>query len=122
MCQCRQHFPRRYRLLTPADFKWVFAKPHKNNKKVFIVYSRVNEGNTHRLGMAFSKKAVRKSVERNRLKRICRESFRMHRFGVRGIDIILLARQGLDHKSNQQLRLILDSVWRGLSVDEKDSN
>ncbi len=122
MCQCRQHFPRRYRLLTPADFKWVFAKPRKNNKKVLVAYSRVNEKNNPRLGMAFSKKAVRKSVERSRLKRICRESFRLHCFGDKGVDIILLARPGLELTSNQQLKLILNSIWRSLSVNEKDSN
>ena len=122
MYPCRQHFPRRYRLLTPADFKRVFAKPRKNNKKVLIAYSRVNEKDSSRLGMAFSKKAVRKSVERSRLKRICRESFRMHCFGAIGVDIVLLARPGLEHKSNQQLRLILNNIWRSLSADEKNIN
>lgn len=45
-----------------------------------------------RLGLAISKKQARRAVDRNRLKRVVRETFRQHRARLPGTDIVVLAR------------------------------
>ena len=56
-----------------------------------------------RLGLVIAKKNVRLAVQRNRIKRLLRESFRAHH-GSQGIDIVVLARRGLDNIDNPELR------------------
>jgi|GEM_PF-3976772 len=41
-----------------------------------------------RLGMAVAKKCAKRAVDRNRLKRLARESFRQHKHSLAGFDIV----------------------------------
>lgn len=45
-----------------------------------------------RLGLAIAKKQARRAVDRNRLKRIARETFRRHRAQLPDVDLVILAR------------------------------
>ena len=45
-----------------------------------------------RLGLAISKKQVRRAVDRNRLKRLVRDVFRAHRAELDGLDLVVMAR------------------------------
>ncbi len=48
-----------------------------------------------RLGLVIGKESVKLSVERNRLKRLIRDSFRLHQELLAGLDIVVVARKGL---------------------------
>ena len=58
-----------------------------------------------------AKKNVRLAVERNRIKRLIRESFRLQQHHLKGIDAIVLARRGLDQKSNQEIFEAVNKQW-----------
>lgn len=45
-----------------------------------------------RLGLAIAKKQARRAVDRSRLKRIARETFRRHRAQLPDVDLVILAR------------------------------
>ncbi len=45
-----------------------------------------------RLGLAISKKQVRRAVDRNRLKRLIRETFRCHKDQLVSVDLVVMAR------------------------------
>lgn len=92
----RLDFPKSLRLLSAKDFQQVFAKAEKfaNSHWTFIV--RPNNLDIPRLGLAISKKQLAKSVWRNRVKRVARESFRQHKDEVCGYDIVVLARRGIE--------------------------
>lgn len=47
-----------------------------------------------RLGLAVSKKQARHAVDRNRLKRLIRESFRLYRHSLPQLDIVVMVRGG----------------------------
>ncbi len=107
------------RLLTPADFKQVFdAAALRVSSKELLILARFNRFDHPRLGLVIAKKNVRKAVQRNRVKRIIRESFRSGQAaladGGRGIDAIVLARAGLDRLDNNVLHELLDQLWRQL--------
>ena len=46
-----------------------------------------------RLGLAISKKIIRKAVDRNRVKRMIRESFRLNQQQLGCFDIVVLAKR-----------------------------
>lgn len=65
-----------------------------------------------RLGLALSKKIIPKAHQRNRLKRLLRESFRTH--ALPAVDIIFLARQGVAEVENNVITTRLDLAWNKL--------
>lgn len=71
-------FTRKQRLGSQAEFRFVFSRPRRSRDPYFKVLTRENNREFCRLGMAVSKKVCRKAVQRNRLKRLIRESFRSH--------------------------------------------
>ena len=92
-----QSFDKSRRLLNAADFKPVFdSVDYKVSSKAFLCLSRKNTHQQPRLGLVMAKKNVRLAVQRNRIKRSIRESFRQHQHTLPAVDIIVLARRGLD--------------------------
>lgn len=67
-----------------------------------------------RLGLAIAARAVPSAVERNRIKRQIRESFR-RRFGnLPPLDLVLMARPGAAALTNAALRAQCEGLWRRL--------
>ncbi|MCC7517202.1 MAG: ribonuclease P protein component, partial [Pseudomonadales bacterium] len=67
-----------------------------------------------RLGLVIAKKHVRRAVDRNRVKRQLRDSFRLHKQNLIGLDIVALARPGLGALDNTALRAMIDAQWTRL--------
>ncbi|AFL74892.1 ribonuclease P protein component [Thiocystis violascens] len=104
-------FSREQRLQRAPQFRRVFAHPVKTGKIGFVVLYRANGLGHARIGLAISKKCARRAVDRNRLKRIARESFRTHRQSIPGVDIVILCSSGAPKISNQQLFFVLEQAW-----------
>ena len=115
-----QNFPKGARLITSEQFKRVFELPLKFHTQTFSILARRNEADTARLGLAISKKAVRTAVQRNRLKRLARESFRVGRTSLRGLDIVVLGRRGMADLENRKLFDLLEKAWKKLERDAKN--
>lgn len=58
-----------------------------------------------------SKKCARRAVDRNRLKRVARESFRQRRHGLQGIDFVVLCRRGALTSPTGRLFASLSGHW-----------
>lgn len=99
------------RLVDAAAFGRVFKKATRSRDKMFTVLSRDNEAGHARLGLAISKKYCRRATQRNRLKRIIRESFRQHRNRLEGLDIVVMNRPEAAGASNPELFTSLEKHW-----------
>ena len=71
-----QALPKRRRLRARADFQKVYTEGQRYDGRLLAAFLRKNELAEHRLGVTASTKAIGKSVDRNRAKRLLRELFR----------------------------------------------
>ena len=77
------------------EFKLVYNKGRSLANKHLIMYVMKNHSESNRLGISVSKK-IGNSVTRNRIKRVIRESYRMHEQEIKkGYDIIFIARANI---------------------------
>ncbi|MBS8239991.1 ribonuclease P protein component [Marinobacter lipolyticus] len=107
-------FPKSHRLLTPKDYGQVFNDvqirvPHRN----FLILATPNTLGHARIGLVFSKKNLKLAVQRNRVKRRVRETFRLQP-DLPALDIIVLGRQGLSQLDNHTLTATMTDLWSRL--------
>lgn len=108
-------FSRELRLLTPAQFKSVFTNPKKASSAEITLLAVPNGLPHPRIGLTVAKRHVKRANQRNRVKRIIRESFRLNQHDLPDIDIVVLVRGGVLELDNAQLRTLVDKLWRKLS-------
>ncbi len=110
-----QDFSREKRLLTPRHFKAVFDSPTgKVPGKNLLILARENGLDHPRLGLVIGKKSVKLAVQRNRLKRLMRDSFRLNQQMLAGWDIVIVARRGLGETENPELHQHFAKLWKRL--------
>ena len=78
-----------------TDFKIVYSKGKSKANRLFIMYVFENGRDNNRLGVSVSKKTGN-SVVRHRIKRLVKESYRLHEEMFNsGLDIVVIARSGV---------------------------
>ncbi len=105
-------FTKKHRLLNKEQFDRVFKQANKLNSKEFLLLTRENTESVARIGFAISKKAIAKSNQRNRVKRIMKESFRQA--GLSNVDVVAISKNGLSELSNEMLHAKLTKAWEKL--------
>jgi ribonuclease P protein component len=108
-------FDKSCRLLEKADYGHVFTSGLRNHGKFFLVVFCENKLGTARLGIAVSRKVSKKAVVRNRIKRQIRESFRLNKNLLRGMDCVVIAKNAAATTEQAALRSSLDAHWRKIS-------
>jgi len=83
---------------------------------VFSMRYRLNTHGSARLGLAISKRVSRRAVERNRIKRLVRESFRRMRMQLPPMDVMVMARQEAVSQSGPDLLAELHELWGRLAA------
>lgn len=84
-------FPRHCRLLDGSEFKQVFDHARRVGNPHWTVLAWRHGEPKSRLGLAIAKRFVRRSHERNRLKRIAREVFRHLKADLSGVDFVVMS-------------------------------
>ncbi|MEY8215135.1 MAG: ribonuclease P protein component, partial [Colwellia sp.] len=74
----------------------------------------------NRLGLAIAKKRVKLAVQRNRIKRIIRESFRLNQHELPPIDMVVMVKSGIDQLDNNVINQELAKVWRKIIQRHKN--
>lgn len=97
--------------LGKQDFSRVFKQNQKSGDRLFLVLARTSTVPFSRLGLAISKKHAARAVDRNRIKRLIRESFYHTEFPI-DLDIVVMNRSGLKQSSNQEITQSLSKHWQ----------
>lgn len=117
-------FNRESRLLTPGHFQSVFKKPIRFGSSHFTILvtpSHLPDDSckNNRLGLAIAKKRVKLAVQRNRIKRIIRESFRLNQHELPPIDMVVMVKSGIDQLDNKEINQQLSKIWRKINQRHK---
>lgn len=108
-------FSKKLRLLGAADYQPVFKNArYKVSSQYLLILAVANSLSRPRLGLVIAKKNVAKAVQRNRVKRIFRESFRHNQRLLPALDIVILARSGLDSLSKELVNTNIERLWQEL--------
>ncbi len=67
------------------------------------------------MGLTVSRRVSKKAVQRNRIKRQIRESFRLNRKDLPSIDFVVVSKVGCESQENRRLRIELDMLWNKAS-------
>ncbi len=109
---------KRQRLLRSGEFSQVFGQPaFRCSTPQLLLLAIPNEQGVARMGLVISRKNVGCAVSRNRIKRLCREAFRVRAGDFATIDIIVLARSGLDKLDNPAVTAMLNSLFDKLCLN-----
>jgi ribonuclease P protein component len=95
---------------------YVFKNAIPSVSPQITLLARFNTSNSPRIGITLAKKRVKHAHDRNRIKRIVRESFRLQRHSFPDIDIVVVGKSGLDKLSNQELFSLLSKLWKKLAL------
>jgi len=107
-------FPRQARLLTAADYARVFKRNVRVANREWTALARYSAGEPSRLGLAIAKKRVKRAVDRNRIKRVARESFRLQRASLQGYEVVVMAKDPAGKCTSAELRCSIDKLWSQL--------
>jgi ribonuclease P protein component len=109
-------FPKSVRLLTSEDYSDVFqAVDLRVSSKHFLILAHGKSLPKARLGIIVAKKHVKLAVQRNRVKRLLRESFRLRQASLPHLDLVVLAKKGIDRLDNPDCASELQHLWNKLS-------
>ena len=114
--------PKEERLLKRADFLRVYEQGKRIEGRFMTVFILPVERPFHRVGVTATKKAIGKAHDRNRAKRLLRESFRLSRTELDAVaakyDWVLNARRSLLKVKLQEpmaeFRAVVAKVGRGM--------
>jgi ribonuclease P protein component len=104
-------FAQELRLLSAAQYKYVFSDAKRFGNHCFTLLLRENEIDHARLGLAIAKKSAKRAVDRNRIKRVIRESFRHLQHELPNIDVVILCRPAAVALSSKKMRKQLDKQF-----------
>jgi len=109
-------FTRQQRLLSPAQYKHVLSKGKRVSGKYFRLcgIARADNEAGPRLGLTIAKRSAKKAVDRNRVKRLARESFRHQQAKLGAIDVVVFANPSVVGADSADLRRHLDRQWQQL--------
>ena len=111
------NFPRQARLLLPAEYNRVFAAGKRfSGACVTLVAARLDLSTANaqacrpRLGLALAKKQIKRSHERNRVKRLLREAFRANSQRLTGLELVAMAKTAAQKAPNPALSLEIERL------------
>jgi ribonuclease P protein component len=90
---------KKYRIRKNSEFRVVYKKGKSFANKLLVLYIFRNVRKLNRTGVSVSKK-VGKSVIRNRVRRLIKESYRLNNTNLKqGYDLVFIARNSAKNKS-----------------------
>jgi ribonuclease P protein component len=108
----RLTLPAQKRIRRKSDFDAAYARGRRFGNGFFGVTALWNDKGWARLGLAVAVRVTGGGVERNRIRRIIRESFRLHQHELPAVDLVVSARSRVKDAARSELHVSLDALWK----------
>jgi ribonuclease P protein component len=99
----------------PAEFRAVKERGKKFADAFFSLSVLANNGTQPRLGLSIATRVFGTAVERNRIKRLTRESFRLSQYSLPPVDVTVSARDAARRATLADLRASLEKHWKSIA-------
>ena len=116
VCACEavtsRDFPRKFRLTNKHEYDRVLKSRAAKQLRCgcFRVLAMESESDDARLGLIIGKRQLKRAVDRNRVKRMVRESFRITRMNLPAVDVIVQLIRTPDDRLNEDVA----AIWKRL--------
>jgi ribonuclease P protein component len=119
------NFSRQAKIVKTDDFSSVFNLRKRVAHKHLVMRYRINEVNIARLGLIVSKKTAKLAVQRNYMRRVLRELFRLNQHNLPAIDLVIQV-QKIFEKSDfievkQEFEFLMQKLVTKTSMINKSS-
>jgi len=91
----KEGLSRRHRFAGRGSYAAALRSPRKLRSQALLLHVAAGRPGVSRLGLVVPKRLARQSVDRNRLKRLARETFRRHAAKTAGLDLVLAIREAV---------------------------
>lgn len=98
------------------EFDTVHSRGKRIGDRFFGIAAIPNDLSAPRLGMAVGLKVTQISVRRNRVRRLIRESFRLHQAQLPALDLVVSARAAARGAAAAELRASLEALWQQVGL------
>ncbi|QCI19603.1 MAG: ribonuclease P protein component [Buchnera aphidicola (Brevicoryne brassicae)] len=104
-------FEKQLRLSNSISFQNVFKKSYKKTTGEIIILGRFNLLEYPRLGLSISRKNIKYSHDRNLIKRLIRETFRLLQHQLVLMDYIVITKKNVLYLTNKKIIDMLKILW-----------
>ena len=108
----RNSFGAELRLRSKPQFEAIYAGGRRIDDRFFGLRVKPNGLGFPRIGLAVAVKTAGNAVLRNRLRRLVRESFRLARYDLPAVDIVVAAKFPAAEAPATTLRASLATLWQ----------
>lgn len=109
-----ESFGKERRLLKSQEYKELFNKGWRIDKRFFVIYGLNRGDGITRVGISVPSRVVRAAVKRNRIKRLLREVFRKNKEMLAvPSDIVIVAKRGAEGLSYKNI----EDIFLKLKID-----
>lgn len=115
-------FPREERLRNNSGFRNVYKRGRISRGENFLLYILPNNLNRNRAGFSIPAKKVKKSTDRNRIKRLLRETYRLNKGQLQqGFDIIIsLSKPGTEGLNLKTVEFEIMGLFKKAGIRHKE--
>ncbi len=113
------------KIVKTDDFSSVFNLRKRIASQYLVMRYRVNALGAPRLGLIVSKKTAKLAVQRNYMKRVLRELFRLNQHHLPNVDLVVQAQKTFEKPDFMQVKQEFELLMQKLAkkvIDEQPTN
>ena len=105
------------RLRAPKQFSQAYERGRRLGNECFSANVLPNDLGAARLGLSIAARTVGNAVHRNRIRRVIRETFRLHQNELPALDIVIGARSQARDAEATRLAASLTKLWKKIATE-----